>query len=346
MSLKQLIKKLPFRHCVFFLKCVLIALLWTSCSDRGAPLGGKTQNSADPSAGNSNVGIGSGKYKNMVFVPAGEFVRGSDLVDNSGKQQEYGLVNPLYLDEHPLHTSHTEAFYIDRFEVTNLEYKHFTQSARHKEPFEWSQNGYNLVPKRLQATEVDTLRWIATEYFKLDMDTRVAGKPDLLKAMVAQQHNMDRLPASGVSWYDAQKYCEWMGKRLPTEKEWEKASRGDKGNTYPWGNDWHEDYANTGDNSRWESGLAPVGVYEKNKSIYGVYDMAGNVWEWVQDWYEPYPGSTYEHKDFGQKNRVIRGGGGGTGHYSLSVFFRGSARSYAAPQTVNHDVGFRCARDG
>lgn len=295
----------------------------------------------------------------MVLVPAGPFIMGSNLRDDSGKQEEYGLVNPLYLDEHPEHTVTIDAFYIDAYEVTNARYKRFVEKTRRqsrendpnsenfgdREPDQWSQNGYNLVEERLRATDLETLRWIATEYFKLDMDTTVMDKNALVKAMLKDQTKHDSLPVTGVTWYDANAYCAWVGKRLPTEEEWEKAARGPDGRMYPWGNEWQQDYVNTGDDSEWEEGIAPVGSYPENRSVYGVYDLAGNVWEWVGSWYRPYPGTDYQNKDFGQYFRVIRGGGGGIGHYALSVFFRGSARSYAPPHQPSNDVGFRCAKD-
>jgi formylglycine-generating enzyme required for sulfatase activity len=282
----------------------------------------------------------------MVLVPGGPFIMGSNLRDDSGKQEEYGMVNPLYLDEHPEHTETIDDFYIDIYEVTNAQYKLFLEKTRRNSiPFQWSQNGYNLVKARLEATDLETLRWIATEYFKLDMDTSAMEKKSLLKAMLDNQAKRDQLPVTNMSWYDANAYCQWRGKRLPTEQEWEKAARGPDGRVYPWGNEWVQDYVNTGDDTEWEEGIAPVGSYPNNKSVYGVYDLAGNVWEWTASQYLPYPGTDYQHKDFGKYFRVIRGGGGGIGHYALSVFFRGAARSYAPPQQPNNDVGFRCAKD-
>ena len=282
---------------------------------------------------------------NGVLITAGEFIMGSDKVDSSGKQEEYGLVKPLFLDEHPPHRVSLPAYFIDRFEITNAQYKEFVTSSRHPEPFHWSQNGFNLVPARLQASDLETLRWIATEYFKFDIDTRSASKAQLLRMMQQDQNLKGRLPVTNVSWYDAEAYCRWAGKRLPSEAEWEKAARGEEGREYPWGDDWNTGKTNVGDDADWEEGIAPVGSYENNQSPYGVYDMAGNVWEWTADWYQAYPNSDYTSDDFGEKHKVIRGGGGGVGHYSLSFFFRSAMRGNALPNTNSADVGFRCAWD-
>lgn len=334
-------KRNPIKPEVLILSIFLLVLILAACSQSDTQ---QASGNTATKAKSPTKPLRSPKYKDMLYVPAGQFVMGSNSVDNSGKKEEYGLVNPLYLDEHPQHISQVDAYYIDKYEVTNAQYKRFVTQTKRKEPFDWTQNGYNLHRKRLLVTDLETLRWISLEYFKLDMDTRRASKQELLQAMLKSQEFMDQLPVRSVSWFDAQQYCHWVGKRLPSEREWEKAARGDQGQVYPWGNEWNADFANTGDNSEWDDGIAPVGVYKNNVSPYGVYDMAGNVWEWAADWYLPYPGSTYKHKDFGQIKKVIRGGGGGTGHYSLSVFFRGSARSYAAPESVSNDVGFRCAR--
>lgn len=277
------------------------------------------------------------------LIPAGSFIMGSNKTDTSGKQQEYGLVKPLFLDEHPEHRVELPAYYIDTYEVTNAQYKQFVRATGHAEPFPWTQNGYNLLEDRLRATDLESLRWIATEYFKFDLDTGRMSKPELLKAMRDDQANNNRLPVTSVTWQDADAYCRWSGKRLPTEAEWEKAARGSEGREYPWGNDWDTGKTNVGDDSDWENGVAPVGSYPNNRSIYGVFDMAGNVWEWTASWYQPYPGSGYTSKEFGETHKVIRGGGGGVGHYSLSFFFRSAMRGNALPDTQSEDVGFRCA---
>jgi len=279
------------------------------------------------------------------LIPAGSFLMGSDKVDTSGKQQEYGLVKPLFLDEHPAHRVELPDYYIDRYEISNAQYKKFVLETGRAEPFSWTQNGFNLLESRLRASDLETLRWIATEYFKFDIDTRSVTKKRLLQLMQKDRAMKNRLPVTSVSWYDANTYCQWAGKRLPGEAEWEKAARGEDGREFPWGNEWDTGLTNVGDDADWEGGIAPVGSYENNQSPYGVYDMAGNVWEWTADWYQPYANNDYTSKDFGETQKVIRGGGGGVGHYSLSFFFRSAMRGNAAPNTQSGDVGFRCAWD-
>ncbi len=150
-------------------------------------------------------------------------------------------------------------------------------------------------------------------------------------------------PASGMNWYDAERFCTWMGKRLPMETEWEKAARGTNGFEFPWGNEFDPKKANTGGSGLGD--LAPVGSFPQGRSPYGVDDMAGNVWEWTADWYQPYPGGTFRSDAFGQKYKVLRGGSwGGAGHYALSYFYRTSHRLNSEPEFGFPDAGFRCVK--
>ena len=281
----------------------------------------------------------------MVPVPAGAFLMGSNKTDTEGWQDRYGFTEPILLDEHPPHTVQVAAFFIDTYEVSNLQYKEFVYRTNRLLPYEWASNGYGLTMEEASVMEIGPLRTIAAEHFKLDMDTTTMSKQQLIDAMRTQQTRSDKLPVTGITWSDANAYCGWRGQRLPTEAEWEKAARGAHSFEFPWGNDWNTGLTNTGDDSEWEQGIAPVGAYPKNKSPYGAYDLAGNVWEWVEDWYQPYPGSTYTSKNFGNTHKVIRGGGGGIGHYALAYFFRGATRQFASPDTAGEDVGFRCAKD-
>ncbi|MDX1811017.1 MAG: SUMF1/EgtB/PvdO family nonheme iron enzyme, partial [Gammaproteobacteria bacterium] len=174
---------------------------------------------------------------------------------------------------------------------------------------------------------------------------RTMEREALIDAMLKQQAKVDKYPVVGVTWSDADKFCRWRGGRLPTEKEWEKAARGEKGNEFPWGDNWDPKLTNTGDDAEWEEGIAPIGSYTSNASPYGIYDLSGNVWEWVSDWYKAIPGSDYNDPQYGEKNKVIKGGSGGMGHYAISYFYRNATRQYAEPNTIAEDIGFRCVQD-
>lgn len=323
--------------------CLFALLLLTACSDK----------SPEPKA--ASAPPHAIVNEEMVLIPAGEFIMGSDKKDDKGLQQEYGMVDPLFLNEHPRHKGYLDAYLIDKYETTNKQYKIFITEMQaatkakgqdYPEPVEWVQNAYNVSDEKLQSADVASLRWIATEYFKLDRDTTKMEKPELLGELFKIQRYRDTLPVTGVNWFDAQSYCRWAGKRLPTEAEWEKAARGSEGLEYPWGNTWDGSKSNTGeqrDND--DIAVAPVGSYPEDKSPYGVFDMAGNVSEWVQDWFKPYPGSNYQNKAYGEIHKVIRGGGAGLGHYALQAFFRGARRTHADPTQSGTDVGFRCAQD-
>ena len=169
-------------------------------------------------------------------------------------------------------------------------------------------------------------------------------------------------PAVGITWNDAKRYCEWVGKRLPTEAEWEKAARGTDGRRYPWGHmQPFVDIANYNQGTTgWVSypiTLSPVtsgtkgmsirhGLKEGGKSAYGLYHMAGNASEWVNDWYD-----RHYYEDSPEKNpqgpnegdfKVLRGGSWEDQPKNLRVM----ARSKAEVDYQDLTTGFRCAKDG
>jgi len=284
----------------------------------------------------------------MVLIPAGGFIMGSNKVDKTQKAGEFGNAKPWYLDEHPEHKVKLDAYYIDKYEVTNGQYREFIAATKRRPPEYWIFNGYllSMSRARLYEQDVEKIRHLVVKVFELDIDTRTMTKEQLLDEIETRFANMDYLPVVFTSWSDANAYCEWKGKRLPTEAEWEKAARGEKGNEFVWGNNWTIGMSNTGE-ELWDDGAAPVGSYEGDKSVYGVYDLSGNVSEWVNDWYQPYPDADYKSKDFGKHYKVIRGAAwGGEGHYALKLFQRGAYRFYLDPEAHLNDLGFRCAKDG
>jgi ribose transport system permease protein len=202
-------------------------------------------------------------------------------------------------DEAPAHEVDLPAFEMDKFEVTNADFARFVEAT-----------GYQTDAEK----EGRTKNWRGA----------AQGK--------------DNHPVVFVSWNDAVAYCRWLGKRLPTEAEWEKAARGTDGRTYPWGNEWDPSKANTKESGL--RGTAAVGSFGAGASPYGVEDMAGNVWEWTADWYEPYPGSTYKSDYFGQKFKVLRGGA----WFETPDFVRTTVRNANNETAANDDIGFRCAR--
>ena len=147
-------------------------------------------------------------------------------------------------------------------------------------------------------------------------------------------------PIQGLAWTQAAEYCQWVGRRLPTEAEWEKAARGTDARLYPWGNTPPtEDLANFDFLS---DGFTDVGIFPAGTSPYGVMDMAGNVWEWTADWYDEnyYANSPYENPTGPESGiiRSIRGGAWNTVPRAIRV----TNRHWAYPYR-DDIVGFRCA---
>src|SRR3569832_372863 len=166
----------------------------------------------------------------MAAVPAGEFIRGSDKVDVNQQGSELGTTKPWYLDEQQQQKLYLPVFYIDRYEVTNAQYKAFIDAVRARPPASFFGRG---IPP-----------------------------------------GMENNPVTDVSWYEADHFCRWSGKRLPTEAEWEKAARGTDGREFPWGETYDKNKLNAGDSGR--GGTIQVGSIKEGASPYGVMDMSGN----------------------------------------------------------------------
>ena len=245
----------------------------------------------------------------MVLILAGEFQMGNNNGDS---------------DEKPVHTVYVDAFYIDKYEVTNAEYKAFVDANP-----EW---GKDQIPHAYHDGYY-LIHWIGNDY--------PAGK---------ENH-----PVVYVSWYAAMAYANWAGKRLPTEAEWELAARGKlEDMMYPWGNTIDGTKANYYKDTE-GNGTLPVGSFPAN--TFGLYDMSGNVREWCLDVYEAtfYVNSPKENPIAGvenidkaisdylnvKKNCVLRGGS----WLNIPEKLRVSERASRLPNATNPNDGFRCVKN-
>ena len=200
----------------------------------------------------------------------------------------------------------------------------------------------NPITKKVKVSDASSSLWVDTtevtvgqfKKFLKSTDHTFSGE---LWARVYEVSPTDKHPMIYVSWFDATAYAKWVGRRLPTEKEWEFAARGGLvGKEFTWGDDEAvaRDYANykgIGGRDVWEGpptgGTAPVGSFRPNG--YGLFDMSGNVFEWCEDWYS-------EDKEY----RVLRGGSWGSSPVGLRVAYR----SNSAPAGTGNYGGFRCVK--
>jgi serine/threonine-protein kinase len=229
-------------------------------------------------------------------------------------------------------TIYLDAFWMDKVEVTNAQFQQFVDATGYKTDAEKLGWGFEY---RDGWQRVEGISWRAP---------RGAGS--------TPQAN---LPVVVVSWNDANAYCVWAGKRLPTEAEWEKAARGTDARVFPWGNTWDGTRLNFCDancaytwkdanaNDRFAE-AAPVGSFTTSASPYGILDLAGNVWEWIADWFDAdYPKTMPARNPSGPATgtlKVLRGGA-----WSIDAFYaRTTSRFAQAPEFRERSVGFRCVQ--
>lgn len=184
---------------------------------------------------------------------------------------------------------------------------------------------------------IDTYEVTTTEYARFVAATK--RKPPYNWGHPSPPAGKENHPVSGVSWFDAEAYCRWAGKRLPAEAEWERAARGlPEGQKYPWG-----ERNPTKKDARYDTveGPGPVGQFPPN--LFGLYDIAGNVWEWCSDWYErEYYATAPEKNPQGPETgayKVIRGGSWS----DVAKYLTTAHRSWARPAEETPTVGIRCA---
>jgi formylglycine-generating enzyme required for sulfatase activity len=218
-------------------------------------------------------------------------------------------------DERPAHRVELPAFEIDRTAVTTLQFAAFLNAIGPRGP-----GGENYF-------DVD------------DPDARIHRRDGRWQPHAgAHQH-----PVMEASWHGARAYCAWVGKRLPTEAEWEKAARGTNTRRYPWGSE-PPDASRAHFGAGWND-TALVGQRLQGASPYGVLDMAGNGWQWVSSGYRPYPYDARDGREDATRTLVrgTRGGGHDSRPDELTVTHRGRhvSRNYLAG---HHNITFRCAR--
>jgi len=214
----------------------------------------------------------------------------------------FTMGSDIYADEQPIHHVYLDAFWIDQTEVTVHMYSLCVEAGVCAEP----------------------------------VSTSSSTHPSYYGNV-----NFDNYPVIYVDWRMAKTYCEWAGRRLPTEAEWEKAARGTDGRKYPWGEEINCSLANYwGKEGGCVGDTTEVGSYLNGASVYGALDMAGNVWEWVSSLYQPYP---YDSED-GRENpdstdpRMVRGGS-----WFIHLNVHSSLRAGDKATSASEIVGFRCA---
>jgi formylglycine-generating enzyme len=320
---------------------------------------------------NSNKRATDDEHKGMIWIPKGEYMMGGDN-------------NQSEADEYPKHKVKLDGFWMDQTEVTNAEFEKFVKATNYITTAErkpkWNElkkelppgteklDDSLLVPASLiffspqTAIELsDVSQWWE---WKKGADWRHPHGPE------SSIKGKENYPVVHISWFDAQAFCKWAGKRLPTEAEWEYAARGGlKNNVYPWGNtpveeghakcnSWQGEFPFKNNLRDKYFYAAPVKSYSPNG--YSLFDMAGNVWEWCSDYYHysyyamsckpegirnpKGPGNSYDPNEPFAKKRVIRGGSFLCNDTYCSGY-RVARRMKSTEDSGMEHVGFRCVKD-
>lgn len=279
-----------------------------------------------PASGATQVAPQDGMLQ--VYIPAGEFLMGATDAQAQEHFQKHKM--PL-LGATPQHKVYLDAYWIDKTDVTNAMFRKFVDATDYKTDAEKEGSGMANASSG-EFVIVKGVNWQHPQ-----------GKSSNL-------NSLENHPVVQMSWNDAKAYCEWAGRRLPTEAEWEKAARGTDARKYPWGNDEPAcDRANYWGKAKGGCvGLTSTTVdqYPSGASPYGVLDMAGNVYEWVADWYDinyyaSSPGSnpTGPNAPSLAGAHVLRGGSWASLPDSITVYNRLSGGSKYGSVVQ----GFRCA---
>lgn len=264
-----------------------------------------------------NISECSGKYKKMMFIGTGDFNIGStpdEIIQfaETCPQDIKECSQSNFLDEVPVKSIHLSSFCIDKYEVSNSDFSIFVSETKYITTAE--KKGYSNIwneMRRAWDEQIKNINW------------KNPRNPNIGLSRI-ENH-----PVVHISWYDAMAYCKWMGKRLPTEEEWEVAARGPGRFIYPWGNNWDPLKVNYYGES--PNKTSTIDSHLSGMSPYGVVNMEGNVSEWT---------STIE---LGTDDKPLlielRGGGFAT----AQVYLHTAWRHAVPPEITNSATGFRCA---
>lgn len=287
----------------------------------------------------------------MVWIPGGEFLMGSETG---------------FPDELPVHRVRVDGFWMDETEVTNAQFRRFVEETGYVTTAEKVPRMEDLAGQLPSGVDIPAENLVAGSIcFDLNVDPKTVRKDHPLWPYQLWRYvpgadwrhplgpestidGKDDYPVVHVSWEDAQAYCAWSGKRLPTEAEWEFAARGGLvGQEYPWGNErnpggewrhniWQGEFPGKPLPADGFAAAAPVKSFSPNG--YGLYDMSGNVWEWCADWYDTYPGTVTDPTGpVSGSFRVIRGGSWVNGAGDC----RSAQRNGGNPAVRGSFIGFR-----
>lgn len=294
------------------------------------------------------------KQDGMVFINAAEFEMGAD---NEQARQ----------DEFPKHKVKVDAFWIDETEVTNAQFKRFVEATNYsttaEQDFEYKEETGKIIKQKAGSLVFQNLKYGDDANPNTWWKFVEGANWKHPQGPASSIEGKDNFPVVHVSWLDAQAYCKWAKKRLPTEAEWEFAARGGLLNQiYPFGNDNNklaENLNSWNGNFPFENTLtdqfertAPVKSFAPNN--YGLYDVAGNVWEWCSDWYdENYYRFCVENRIFknpenttlNNSNEKVMRGGSFLCNDSYCSGFRVAARMKSTQETSLEHTGFRCVKD-
>jgi len=266
----------------------------------------------------------------QVFVPLQEQhdrVPVNDMIEIPAGYFEQGNDSIDALDnELPVHRVYLETYSIDRYPVTCGQYRAFIEAGGYQNSIWWSDAGWEWLGSQMVT---QPLYWTNNPAW-------------------------DSHPVYGINWYEAEAYARFVGKRLPTEAEWEKAASWDAAaggrRIYPWGEEEPAaqlcNYAHLGEDSYPPLQTTPVDTYPTGQSAYGCYDMLGNVWEWTAsvfhgyEGFVSYPYAGYSKVYFDGEHRVLKGGSWATRPWAL----RCSSRNWYHPGVRQILAGFRCAK--